>query len=86
MRNLNYYSMNKFIFNFEGEELTLPFSVSSMTAFLSRDLKIEHNGKLYKIDEKVVKGIDELSASYIEWDGESEIKSEMNIVFKMTEA
>ena len=77
--------MNKFIFDFNGEVISLPYSISSMTAFLSRDLKIEHNGKLYAIDEKVISGIDSRIKEYQEWDGESELKTEMNLVFKMIE-
>ena len=77
--------MNKFIFDFNGEVISLPYSISSMTAFLSRDLKIEHNGKLYDIDEKVISGIDPRIKEYQEWDGESELKTEMNLVFKMIE-
>lgn len=77
--------MNKFIFDFNGEVISLPYSISSMAAFLSSDLKIEHNGKLYAIDEKVISGIDSRIKEYQEWDGESELKTEMNLVFKMIE-
>ena len=77
--------MNKFIFDFNGEILSLPYSVSSMTAFLSSDLKIEHNGKFYTIGEKVVSGIDARIKEFQEWNGESEFKTEMNIIFKMIE-
>lgn len=77
--------MNNFIFDFNGEVISLPYSVSSMTAFLSHDLKIEHNGKLYIIGEKVISGFDARTKEFQKWNGESELKTEMNLVFKMIE-
>lgn len=75
--------MKSIILDFEGDKQEIPFSVSDFMALSSKDLKVEHNGDLYCISERIVPNFDEYTSELSTWDRNSALKNDMFIILKM---
>lgn len=71
--------MDKLILDFEGDKVEILSALVYIRELNQLGAKVEHNGALYQVVDRVITGVDEVAAEYAVWDHDSRREKELTL-------
>ena len=71
--------MDKLILDFEGDKVEILSAMVYVREFSQLGVKVEHDGEMYRVVDRVITGVDEAAAEYAVWDHDSRREKELTL-------